>query len=77
METGEEYWISNVKKDGTDRHWAGHGKIIIDTKIIAEYLVLIGKTCISEKQFIVANIVDQYPVDRINKLENQKKNTHE
>ena len=77
LETGEEYWISNVKKDGTDRHWAGHGKIIIDTKIIAEYLVLIGKTCISEKQFIVANIVDQYPVDRINKLENQKKNTHE
>ena len=27
IETGEEYWISGVKKNGQDRHWAGAGKI--------------------------------------------------
>ena len=30
IETGEEYWISGVKKNGEDRHWAGSGKITID-----------------------------------------------
>jgi len=26
METAESFWISGVKKDGCDRHWAGSGK---------------------------------------------------
>ena len=26
IETGEEYWISGVKRNGQDRHWAGSGK---------------------------------------------------
>jgi len=26
VETGDNYWISGVKKDGRDRHWAGSGK---------------------------------------------------
>jgi hypothetical protein len=25
METGEEYWVSGVKRNREDRHWAGHG----------------------------------------------------
>jgi hypothetical protein len=25
--TGEEYWVSGVKEDGTDRHWAGSGPV--------------------------------------------------
>ena len=29
-ETGDEYWISGVKKAGTNRHWAGGGDIQID-----------------------------------------------
>ena len=38
IESGDEYWISGVKKNGEDRHWAGKGKIIIDSKIIPEFL---------------------------------------
>ena len=34
FETGEEYWLSGVKKDGTDRHWAGTGKIKIDAAVV-------------------------------------------
>ena len=25
LETGEEYWISGVRRNGQDRHWAGEG----------------------------------------------------
>lgn len=28
LETGEVYWVSNVKRDGLDRHWAGSGRVL-------------------------------------------------
>lgn len=37
VETGDEYWISGVKKAGTNRHWAGGGEIVIDEDARAEY----------------------------------------
>ena len=36
--SGDLYWISGVKKDGTDRHWAGGGKISIDKSVVKAYL---------------------------------------
>src|SRR4051794_22877940 len=42
VETGEEYWVSGVKKDGTDRHWAGSGKVAIEASVVREYLDIIG-----------------------------------
>ncbi len=30
LEDGNEYWISGVKKDGTNRHWAGGGPVTIE-----------------------------------------------
>jgi hypothetical protein len=35
--TGESYWISGPKRDGTDRHWAGSGPVEIDPEIADEY----------------------------------------
>jgi hypothetical protein len=29
METGESFWVSGVKKNGQDRHWAGSGQVPI------------------------------------------------
>lgn len=43
VKTGEEYWISGVKKNGEDRHWAGFGPVEIDDDVRDEYLELIGK----------------------------------
>lgn len=31
VETGDGYWISGVKKRGTNRHWAGGGPVTIDS----------------------------------------------
>ncbi len=41
VETDQMYWISGVKKDGTDRHWAGRGPVEIDSEVRDEYLRLI------------------------------------
>ena len=70
VETGEEYWISGVKKDGTDRHWAGSGKIVIDRKVVAEYLALINADALDPSRFIVEDMVDRFPVERVSKLLN-------
>ncbi|MEM6901584.1 MAG: hypothetical protein AAF583_17685 [Pseudomonadota bacterium] len=36
--TGDEYWISGVKKNAMDRHWAGGGDVLIDEAAVTEYL---------------------------------------
>jgi len=71
VETKEDYWISRVKKDGTDRHWAGHGKIFLDKSIVQEYLDLTGQKAVDSSRFQLIVIPEVYPVERINKLENQ------
>lgn len=72
IETEEEYWISGVKKDGTDRHWDGSGKIVMDTKVVDEYLELIGKTELDTSKFILEEIPDCFPVERIHRRLNEK-----
>lgn len=72
LESGDEYWISGVKKNGGDRHWAGSGKVIIDKKIIPEYLRLTGQKELDLSRLIVEEIEDVFPVERINALQNVK-----
>ena len=69
-ETGDEYWISGVKKDGTERHWAGNGKIGLQRAIVAEYLKLTGQSAIDPNRIEIVDIPEAYSIDRINKLEN-------
>lgn len=40
--TGDEYWISGVKRDGADRHWAGAGPVEIDDDVRDAYRDLVG-----------------------------------
>jgi hypothetical protein len=42
VNTGEEYWISGVKKNREDRHWAGRGPVEIDEDVREEYESLIS-----------------------------------
>ena len=71
IETHEEYWISGVKKDGSDRHWAGGGKIVIDQKIVNEYLRLTGAAELDTKRFMLQDIEDIYPIERVKALLNE------
>lgn len=36
-ETGEEYWISGVKKRGSNTHWAEGGYVEVDEDAMEEY----------------------------------------
>jgi hypothetical protein len=41
--SGDEYWVSGVKKDGTDRHWAGNGPVQVDSDVLGEYLDMVDE----------------------------------
>ena len=71
IETDEEYWVSGVKKDGTDRHWAGGGKIMIDRNVVALYLSKVNFNSLDKNQF---ELTDIKPTDKqkFTKLENEK-----
>jgi hypothetical protein len=56
LESGEIYWVSGIKKNGNDRHWAGNGKIMIDKEIVAEYLRLSGLESIDFKKYELVTI---------------------
>ena len=44
VETGEEYWISGPKRDGSDRLYAGKGTtVIVDEEVREEYWTQIRK----------------------------------
>jgi len=70
IETNEDYWISGIKTNGQDRHWAGSGKIFIDRKIIQDYLELVDFEQLDKNKF---EPVDILPTDkqRFVKLENE------
>jgi len=73
LETGDEYWISGVKKNGHDRHWAGSGKVKIDKEIIEEYLALVNVETLDETNFEVVNI-PKTDKSRFNIIENKSFN---
>lgn len=43
VETGEEFWVSGVKKNGSDRRRAGSGPVRVDEDVRAEYAALIAR----------------------------------
>ena len=73
IENGDKYWISGLKKEESNRHWAGHGKIMIDRRAVNEYLFLIGEKELPLNLFEVVDIEDRFPVKRVKELLNEKK----
>lgn len=57
----EAYWVSGVKKDGLDRHWAGSGKVAIEAGVVEEYLRVTGSAELDLTRFEV--IKDLEPTD--------------
>jgi len=73
LENREAYWISGIKKNGQDRHYLGSGKIMIDRKIVSEYLKMVDFDILDENYF---ELVDILPTDKqkFAELENEKLN---
>jgi len=73
IENGDEYWISGVKKNGNDRHWAGGGKIMIDQNIVELYLSLVDFNVLDKNQFELVDVL-RTNKQKFSELENQKLN---
>lgn len=73
IESGDEYWVSGLKKRGLDRHWAGGGVVSIEASAVAEYLAFIGVEGLDRTRFQV--IADLKPPDpaKFTAIENEKR----
>ena len=71
LETGNEYWISGVKKNMSDRHQFGGGKIFVEKRILNEYLNIIGRTKLPKSDYELIEVKTEKPVERIYELENE------
>jgi len=72
IESGNEYWISGVKKNQSDRHVYGGGKIYVEKRILNDYLNIINQQSLKERDYEIIEVEIEIPTERINELENQK-----
>ena len=72
INSGDIYWVSGIKKNEQDRHWAGSGKIQIDAGVIPEYLNLVNRQALPKNKFEIVELNNDPPKEAINELENQK-----
>ena len=71
IENGDEYWISGVKRTGSNRHPCGGGTIQVDSRAVEAYLDFIGKKELPHG-YEAVEIEEVYPVERIKKLLNNR-----
>lgn len=70
METGESFWVSGVKKNGEDRHWAGSGKVLVEAAALSEYLQTVGAKTLDKSRYEVSDSIRETDVLRLSKLAN-------
>ena len=70
MESGESFWVSGVKKDGEDRHWAGSGKVLIEADAVSEYLKTIGADVLDKSRCEVTTSILQTDIERLSRPAN-------
>ena len=56
VETREVFWITGIKKNGKNRHWAGSGKIMIDRNVVNDYLRIINSEKLDLTKFEIVDI---------------------
>jgi hypothetical protein len=70
METGGSFWISGVKKNGEDRHWAGSGKVLIEAAAVSDYLDTINVKTLDTSRCEITNSIVQTDIERLSRLAN-------
>ena len=71
VQTGQEYWVSGVKKRGLDRHWAGSGIVSIEAAAVSEYLQLTGAEELDGSRFQVIADLEEPDPSQFTALENE------
>ena len=70
METRESFWVSGVKKDGQDRHWAGSGKVLIEAAAVSEYLDTLKAKAPDTSRCEITSSIVQTDIERLSRLAN-------
>ena len=68
--TGESYWVSGVKKRGSNRHWAGGGPIKIEQSLVEWY-----ESFVENKEYCDLVVIPDLPkpdISKFNTLQNTK-----
>jgi len=71
LESGEEFWISGVKKNGEDRHWAGSGRVLVERAAVEEYLAVRSVDVLDPRRYEITDAVKPSDVQRFKELENR------
>ena len=71
LETHECFWVSGVKRDGADRHWAGSGRILVEAAALDEYLSIVGRTELDKSRFAVTHDIRETDPSAFVELENK------
>lgn len=66
LETEEEYWISGVKENRSDRHWAGSGTIMVDRSALGAYLRAVGLDSLPTSGYKIVELQVGDVIQRIN-----------
>ncbi len=56
----------------SDRHKFGGGKILVEKRILNDYLKIINKSELSISDYEITEVETENPIERINELENRK-----
>jgi hypothetical protein len=72
LESTDEYWVSGVKKRGTNRHWAGSGKIRIDVNAVTAFLRHIGQKELDATQYELCSDIQPTDPQSFDEIENRK-----
>lgn len=70
METGESFWVSGVKRNGEDRHWAGSGKVLVQAAAVAEYLEITGAKKLDTSRCEITTSIRETDIERLSRLAN-------
>jgi len=70
MENGDEYWISGVKKNEWNRHWAGGGKIMIERSLVKWFREYVSYN--PDKILVVIDDIPETDIDRLHSIENEE-----
>jgi len=70
MEPGESFWVSGVKKNSEDRHWAGSGKVLVEAAALVDYLKAIGAKTLDKSRFEATNAIRQTDIKKLSEVAN-------
>ena len=69
IETGQEYWVSGIKRNGQDRHWAGGGRILVEKDAVEEYLAFRALRELDRTQYEITDSIVHTDIAKFKTIE--------